>query len=385
MSEIDPASADEDAAISRFLVREAGRLSMHARPTPEVVQAISHGADREPRERRLHRIGVVSATAACLLVAAGAMAISLGAPARMPPTPTAAAGVLPVGAPCPVTSGTEADGLPLFGGGDVRLSFANRGGSSYFEMAPGARWGSIEAIWTVNAASANPTVVTGRRLDSTGELRFGDAVDPAGELKLTRPTSAQAIGTRNVVSEVPIRIEGSGCYAVQMATGGAIATVIFRAEPVESAFAELAKRPLTTPVTSHCQASEPSHSQGFLPSLVGSGPVYMTGGSAIALSEQGRQGRYPLVATTWATDSRELGPVVVRGIDVDGAGVMRFGPGLEPPTELRLPVKSYEHAPDEPIGWRIFNSYLRPSTPGCYVIQTDTLAGTSSLMIEFVP
>jgi len=108
-----------------------------------------------------------------------------------------------------------------------------------------------------------------------------------------------------------------------------------------------------------------------------------SGTAAAAASTEG--GGYAFINEIWIASPEEPGPILVRGGRIDTSGELRFGDGSEPAAELRLPIHSYEHTGDQPLGWRIFNGYVRPRSPGCYAMQLDTLSGSRWLVFEVTP
>jgi hypothetical protein len=77
----------------------------------------------------------------------------------------------------------------------------------------------------------------------------------------------------------------------------------------------------------------------------------------------------------WAVDPTVDGPVLVRGRQLDGSGGIAFEDPAQ--IELRLSTGSYE---GQTGGWRDYPSFTRLKTPGCYVYQIDTGAGTWSIV-----
>jgi len=161
--------------------------------------------------------------------------------------------------------------------------------------------------------------------------------------------------------------------------------VVFGAKPIEDAFAQL-ERPLHLPAAAPeaCPVSPTTGSVPFLPVALGEGPLYVgeVGGAFIGVD---RSGGYAFIKEIWIADPEEPGPILVRGGRIDTSGELRFGDGSEPAAELRLPIHSYEHTGDQPLGWRIFNGYVRPPSPGCYAMQLDTLSGSRWLVFEVTP
>jgi hypothetical protein len=119
----------------------------------------------------------------------------------------------------------------------------------------------------------------------------------------------------------------------------------------------------------------------FIRLALGDGPVYLAG-DGFTITGSGQSGGYWFAKATWITSPEEPGPIVVRGGRIDAPGDLRFGDGSEPVEELRLPIHSYEQTSGEPPGWRIFNGYVRPHSPGCYAMQVDTFSGSRWLVFD---
>lgn len=376
----------DDQAIAAFLAREADRRARHRTPNADVVGSIQRG-----RRRQWPTLGLASIVAV-LAVAIGLVAVALfRAPSEdigSSPSPGAPASLhLPVvapGQPCPVSEPTASGpGQPtLLGDGPVRLALANSAGSVFFEATPGGGWKAIDVLWTAEPGLAGDVRVRGARLDRTGELGFGDAADPLKELRLAPAGQTQTIGDRALLGTTQIRVKDAGCYALEVDVGGRSSVVVFEAKPIEDAFAQL-ERPLQLPPSgpSACAVTPTTGSVPFIRVALGDGPVYLAGnGFTIAGSRQ--SGGYWFAEAIWIARPEELGPVLVRGGRIDESGDLRFGDGSEPSGELRLPIHSYEQTGGQPPGWRIFNAYVRPTSPGCYATQVDTFTGSRWLSFE---
>jgi hypothetical protein len=380
-----------DDALRAFLAREAmARAAFH--PTASEASETIEG--RRPRRQAPARVAVLAAAMLVGIVVLGVRVFA--GPANMTGSSSRPSATLPnlalpmvaPGAACPVTAGSRGapSSIQLVGTGPVRLSFAQVSGTAYFETTPTARWNAIETIWTSSPGFAGQATARGARLDGVGELRFGDPLDPLTTLVIGKPAVRASIDDRVVLSVAQIRVQAAGCYGVQIDTESESEVIVFRAEPISDAFAVL-ERPLTLPVGAlgECPVSNVATSVGFVGSLLGEGPVYVTGSGHLTLTGQPKAGDSWLVAQVWVADPRELGPILVRGGRIDGPGRLKFGPGSEPSDELRFAIRSFEHTPGEPAGWRIFNQYVRPASAGCFAIQVDTFAGSSWFVFEASP
>jgi hypothetical protein len=364
-----------DESISSFLVRESVRR-VEGRSSAVDVAARIRARQRTTLPFRTVLVGIAAVAIASVLAALVLLqqpSTFVGSsPAPQAPPPALRLPAVGDGQACPVSKPSSSQprgSAVLLGSGPVTLSLAESDGSVFFESDRGL---AISVLWTANPAFSGTALVRGTRLDGAGQVHFGDPFDPAGSLQL-EPTNviAASLGGRMLLSQLPIRISGPGCYGLQIDTMGFSATVILQARPIEDAFAAL-ERPLTLPrpVGVTCPVTPGNHGVTFVGGVVGVGPVYVSGGGGRAI---------------WIADPTELGPILVRGARIDGAGELRFGDGTESAAELRLPIKSYESTEGQPIGWRIFNTYgVNPSSSGCYAMQVDTLSGSSWIVLKLI-
>lgn len=376
----------DDEAIRAFLAREADRRARHRTPNADVAGSIQRG-----RRRQWPSMALAGGVAA-LLVAVAVVAVVL---VRVPsgeigssPSPTASGPLhLPVvapGQPCPVSEPTATGrGQPmLLGDGPVRLTVASLAGSVFFEATPGGGWKAIDVLWTAEPGLTGEVLVRGARLDGTGELGFGDAADPLKELRLAPGGQTQTIGDRALVATTQMRVKVAGCYGLEIDAGGRSSVVVFEAEAIEDAFAQL-ERPLQLPPSGpgDCVTTSTTGLVPFIQVALGDGPVYLAG-NGFTITGSRQSGGYWFAKALWITAPEELGPILVRGDRIDAPGDLRFGDGSEPAQALRLPIHSYEHTGGQPPGWRIFNAYVRPPSPGCYAMQLDTFTGSRWLVFE---
>lgn len=149
------------------------------------------------------------------------------------------------------------------------------------------------------------------------------------------------------------------------------------------------RRPLDLPrvrADDECPSSEPRRVVAGVVEMLGSAPIYVTGGGARGIL----QFEYPPSKNTefagsgwggqkvlWAIGPAYRGPILIRARRLDGPEQVRFNGGSSGPatSELRLPANttSAAHA-SSPKGWRYFPSYTRLRASGCYAYQVD---GTS--------
>jgi hypothetical protein len=80
----------------------------------------------------------------------------------------------------------------------------------------------------------------------------------------------------------------------------------------------------------------------------------------------------------WVGDPKYSGPILIRGLQVDGPNRVQFGQGSG--ALLRELAFAAESADNWSGGWRNFPSYTRLRAPGCYAYQVDG-AGFSDVIV----
>lgn len=300
------------------------------------------------------------------------------APLRLP--------AVAAGEPCPVSQPTTPGNgqASWLGDGPVRLVVASSGGAVFFETTVGGPWKAIDAIWTAAPDFTGEVLLRGARLDGTDELGFGDPANPATERQIVAERGqAPGIDGRLVLATTMIRVKVAGCYGLQIDTEGLSSIVVFEAKPIEDAFSQL-ERPVLLPAagSAGCPVTSTTGSVPFIPVTLGDGPVYLAGGSRESIANSAQTGGYWFIKAIWIANPEESGPILVRGGRIDAPGDLRFGDRSDPAGDLRLPIHSYEHTGGQPPGWRIFNAYLRPPSPGCYAVQLDTFSGSRWLVFD---
>lgn len=109
---------------------------------------------------------------------------------------------------------------------------------------------------------------------------------------------------------------------------------------------------------------------------IGPGPAYPLGWAAGTITFTRRHAEvdatlWGVAKVLWFVNASYHGPVLVRGIQLDGPYRVRFERGRIPPPELRLPD-----------GTRTRPSYVRIREPGCYAFQIDGLAFSRSIIFN---
>jgi hypothetical protein len=381
-----------DDEIRAFLARESSRRARQRPADGDIVATI-----RRRRSRHWPTRMVAGVAAAILLAGLGVVASALvlgpssdigSSASPSSSTPAAQLPAVAAGQPCPVSQPTTPDNghSPLLGDDPVRLAVASAAGTVFFETTLGGDWKAVDMLWTAARGFRGDVVVRGARLDAPGELRFGDPADPLKELRIASNEQSPMIDGRLLLASTPVRVKVAGCYGLQIDAAGRSSVVIFDARPIEDAWAQL-ERPLQLPAAGadECPVSPATRSVPFMAGAYGDGPIYLALGGRLSLAGSRQSGGFWFFKNAWVADQSELGPILMRGGRIDAPGELRFGDGAEPATDLRLPIHSYEHTSGQPPGWRLFNAYLRPPSPGCYAMQFDTLTGTRWLTFEVTP
>jgi hypothetical protein len=132
-------------------------------------------------------------------------------PVRLPPAGPAECPVSPATQSVPFMAGANGDGpIYLAIGGRLSLAGSRQSGGFWF----------LKNAWVADPSELGPILVRGGRVDSPGELRFGDGSEPAAELRLPihsyEHTSGQPPGWRLFVAY--LRPPSPGCYGMQFDT-----------------------------------------------------------------------------------------------------------------------------------------------------------------------
>ena len=121
-----------------------------------------------------------------------------------------------------------------------------------------------------------------------------------------------------------------------------------------------------------CPASGAAPAAGYAGPAIGPGPVYAAQASPFAVT--GFVGSaWGGARVTWVAAPSYTGPVLIRGAELGGGGLVGFGEGHVPQNELELLTPSTT-SPGEPAGAREWPSFTRVLAAGCYAYQVD---GTS--------
>jgi hypothetical protein len=377
---MDDQKGSLDRELGAFLGREASRRTVGRRSDHDVVAAIVAG---RAAPLRLPRSLVAAGTAALSLalvvavLALGTLQGLIGARSTAPPA-TATPRVLNGGLPCPVSQGADlTSDLPArsaFGARPVYAVFAESGGTAFYDDDLSV-WKRIDVLLVAEPGFSGQVTVRGMDLHGPGGISFGDPTERTPSPSIVIDGSqASELGSNGwvVLAALPIRVQGSGCYEIEIDTGSTSSVFVFQTRSVEDAWVQLT-RPLALPSGASGEACPATSSsgemrfQGWLGSVRGLGPVYWAGGGGVSI---------------WVADPRELGPILIRGGRIDGPGELGFDSELHPSPELRLPIHSSVTSGGQPLGWRQFVSGLYPSSPGCYAVQIDTFQGTNLLVLQ---
>jgi hypothetical protein len=169
-------------------------------------------------------------------------------------------------------------------------------------------------------------------------------------------------------------------------------------------WALLEDRPLRFPTLSSGEACPATHGAFVNRNIgvaVGQPPIYAqynVGSPAegvLRYSTAAAFGAAPSVwggqSVLWVIRPEALGPVLVRGRQIDGPNELRFNGGIEQQgyvgswsaaallPELRL-LGSYDA-----VSWSYWGSFMRLSAPGCYAYQVDGLTFSYVFIFQAVP
>lgn len=156
--------------------------------------------------------------------------------------------------------------------------------------------------------------------------------------------------------QVPTLAPGTACPALPPRPIAAELGAPLTAEPVLGTFPLFAKGNLTFASTEQRFSKAPSDHEGWV--------------------------RYK---TIWYGHPVYAGPILVRGVQLDGDGSVRFdGMGASDGHELRL---STENAGSDGsgAGWRTWNTQIGVQQPGCYAWQIDGETFTTIVVFTIQP
>ena len=153
-------------------------------------------------------------------------------------------------------------------------------------------------------------------------------------------------------------------------------------------------RPLRAPAVGDggsCPTDIPRAVNPGLAPLAGPGPVYPAGLDARGRLDVGGPGGgatdfggdFGGQKVMWTIDRAYLGPVLIRGVSLDGRHPVRFWRGPEPPGSMQLPPNT-TGATAPGIDWRLWPSYTRVRANGCYAWQVDGLAFSYTIVFQAV-
>lgn len=112
-------------------------------------------------------------------------------------------------------------------------------------------------------------------------------------------------------------------------------------------------------------------------SAFGDGPIYPVFGSNESVIRPLPIDAGYRAKVLWVSDATYQGPVLIRGAQIDGPGVITFTAEGSPSTaDLRL-LHASVTSEGEPAGWREWPSYTDVAGSGCYAYQVDGTFGTT--------
>lgn len=163
------------------------------------------------------------------------------------------------------------------------------------------------------------------------------------------------------------------------------------ADPLAVLVSALRERPLDLPELT--AEGECPRSEWAFDLAIGDGPVYLAIGPDGVVNLGGplaidrEDGEY-LVRTSWFVGPAYAGPLVVRGRQLDGDGIVRFArDGSSADTlaeELVLPPALSSEAMRDPAGWTSWPTTLAFPGAGCYAIQVDGADFQQVLVVQAV-
>jgi hypothetical protein len=137
------------------------------------------------------------------------------------------------GGACPVTPSVQASpnfGQALGTGPAYPVGFGTDSTYHYASTNEEGGWLYLKVLWIVDPVYKGQTLVRGRQIDGSGELRFERGPDPATELQLAQET---ALTGSDSWPNWPTytRLKGQGCYAYQIDGTTFSKVIVFKAQP----------------------------------------------------------------------------------------------------------------------------------------------------------
>ena len=119
--------------------------------------------------------------------------------------------------------------------------------------------------------------------------------------------------------------------------------------------------------------------------LLGPGPVFPGGLGTDGRLEVVKRSEWYLGKVLWVAAGAYDGPILVRGRELGGPGVVNFSIGESPPVDqLRLVESSAGSDVPPSETWRQWPSYSLVPHPGCYAYQVDTVESAWVITFEAV-
>lgn len=122
---------------------------------------------------------------------------------------------------------------------------------------------------------------------------------------------------------------------------------------------------------------------------IGTGPIYATGTIGIEgklyYRDSATVNGWRPVKVLWIGEPDYLGPVLIRGHQIDGPNELRFGETERQKDELFFnEVTQAEANANSPSGWRNWPSYSYVRAPGCYAYQVDGIGFSYVIVVQAV-
>ncbi len=165
-----------------------------------------------------------SGLALAALTAAGCGGGGTGSDTTSTSTPN-----LRAGEPCPVSPGRNLARLGAALGSGPAYPAGGFRRDAVLEMAPPGNfsshlWGGEKVLWVQAPGAPRGLVVTGRRLDAPGQVRFNDGDLPPARMALPAPDPKAWVDRPSYT-----RLAAPGCYAYEVAGPATSEVVVFRA------------------------------------------------------------------------------------------------------------------------------------------------------------
>ncbi|HYP20587.1 MAG TPA: hypothetical protein VEY08_10975, partial [Chloroflexia bacterium] len=312
------------------------------------------------------------------------------------------------GATCPVTprqlrasTSTSGQNYYVLGNGPIYPNVSALGDDTSIRLKPHMLrpdgWYVEKVPWLNRSNYVGPVLIRVRQLDGNGEAQVStESQGPSSDLAL------DALAPEYFWPGATY-VRGPGCYAYQVDGNGFSYVLVFKAvldnapatpSPAPDAYAQLRQRPLKTQPLAPGGSCPTSKSRSDVRPgiyLFGTGPVYLQR-VPTASDVDGEIGLAPYmyaenrdayaVKGPWLSEPEYPGPILIRGQQLDGDGVVRFD--YDQGSFSGEIAQGDSNSRGAYAGWSGWASAIWVPGAGCYALQIDGLHFTDVIVLRAV-